>query len=904
MRLIKCHIENFGKLHNQDFEFCDGLNVICEENGWGKSTLAAFLRIMLYGPENEKKRDALEKERFRYAPWQGGTFGGSLTFEANGKNYVLSKRFGKKDREDEAQLREEATNLVSEDFSTTPGEELFSLDSESFMRTVFISQSDCAFDVNAGIHAKLGNLTECADDMNQYDHVNGRLSDLLNQWTPTRKTGLLYKRKGELEKYKEELQQQEVILNSVERIQQEREALEKQSCALVEEIKKLKEKQKRLSKLQDGKSIQERYKEMQNQCEQQKEGYEEARCFFPKEIPEDEELSHYLEQGNQLPVLSRSLSIYRMSEEDNVQLQGLEQIFSIGVPEERELNHWEEQLQQIHDLEVEQVACRLSDGEEAEWNILAGRFENGVPQEGEIQELRQKWIKRNACKNGLTGKKATLETLRRIEEQARTQSQEKDSVSGKNRILMLIGILFLGAFVLSLGKQSIFLSAALFLAGVLAFILGFLLSNVKKNKKGEIFSDEENMGSPELKRLEEEILSDTLEVEQIENELQRFGKKYGFATEMQQLGNVLETLQLDVRRFQILSDKREQSKGQMQGNQMEQISQGLHDFLFSYYGSLEGHQYAKTLKRLRRDALTYEELNRKRKEYEKYKKQFDEILEECNNFLTEYGFQENQSGYEEEEIQGKRMVQILQAVKEHYQIFVRCKQEWEVSLKRTNEFRRENEELLETMVSLQAEETEDVSSMEELAVQLEQLEEQAKQKRQGIESYDRQLYDYNTRLDQLGELENQMLVLQDEYDRLLQKYKHIQQTQHYLQKAKEALTEKYMEPLLCAFSRYYELLTGEATGEYHLDANVTLSVDGAGMQRDIRSLSKGYQDLTGVCMRMALIDTMYEGEQPFIIMDDPFVNLDTGKTVCGMNFLRQVAQKYQIIYFTCHDSRA
>ena len=33
MKLIACHIENFGKLHDFDISFTDGLNVICRENG-------------------------------------------------------------------------------------------------------------------------------------------------------------------------------------------------------------------------------------------------------------------------------------------------------------------------------------------------------------------------------------------------------------------------------------------------------------------------------------------------------------------------------------------------------------------------------------------------------------------------------------------------------------------------------------------------------------------------------------------------------------------------------------------------------------------------------------------------------------------------------------------------------
>ena len=49
MRLLRCHIENFGVLSGFDYEFESGLTVICRENGFGKSTLAAFLKAMFYG---------------------------------------------------------------------------------------------------------------------------------------------------------------------------------------------------------------------------------------------------------------------------------------------------------------------------------------------------------------------------------------------------------------------------------------------------------------------------------------------------------------------------------------------------------------------------------------------------------------------------------------------------------------------------------------------------------------------------------------------------------------------------------------------------------------------------------------------------------------------------------------
>ena len=79
MKLISCHIDNFGTLSNLDREFVPGENVIMEDNGSGKSTFAAFLRVMFFGFEGGLKRDVLDNERKRFQPWQGGAYGGRVS---------------------------------------------------------------------------------------------------------------------------------------------------------------------------------------------------------------------------------------------------------------------------------------------------------------------------------------------------------------------------------------------------------------------------------------------------------------------------------------------------------------------------------------------------------------------------------------------------------------------------------------------------------------------------------------------------------------------------------------------------------------------------------------------------------------------------------------------------------
>ncbi len=189
MRMIECNIMNFGTLSDFHYDFQHGINRIIRGNGFGKSTFAAFIRVMLYGFEGEGKRDTLARERKFYEPWQGGNYGGDIVFETAGKCYRLTRTFGKKADSDAFELRDMYTNLVSNDFSENIGYELFDMDSETFRRTVFVSQDGMETSVNDTISGKIGALVDNTDDLNAFEKAKSALDELILSLTPRRKTG-------------------------------------------------------------------------------------------------------------------------------------------------------------------------------------------------------------------------------------------------------------------------------------------------------------------------------------------------------------------------------------------------------------------------------------------------------------------------------------------------------------------------------------------------------------------------------------------------------------------------------------------------------------------------------------------------------------------------------------------
>ena len=56
MKLLSLHVEGFGRLSELDMRFDGGLNCLHRKNGWGKSTLAVFIKAMLYGLPATSKR--------------------------------------------------------------------------------------------------------------------------------------------------------------------------------------------------------------------------------------------------------------------------------------------------------------------------------------------------------------------------------------------------------------------------------------------------------------------------------------------------------------------------------------------------------------------------------------------------------------------------------------------------------------------------------------------------------------------------------------------------------------------------------------------------------------------------------------------------------------------------------
>lgn len=143
MKILSCYITGFGKFINRSFTFSD-LTVIKEDNGWGKTTLAAFIRCMLFGMEAGRGKAVEDNDRAHYAPWQGGTYGGTLTFVCGGRQYRVERVFGRTPVQDVARVYDK-NNMQCFEFGERAerlGETLFGVNADSYARSVYIPQGE------------------------------------------------------------------------------------------------------------------------------------------------------------------------------------------------------------------------------------------------------------------------------------------------------------------------------------------------------------------------------------------------------------------------------------------------------------------------------------------------------------------------------------------------------------------------------------------------------------------------------------------------------------------------------------------------------------------------------------------------------------------------------------------
>ena len=175
------HIEaTFGKLEHCSLSFSSGLNIIEAPNESGKSTLLAFLRVMLYGfPPRE--RGALA-DKNRYAPWSLSPMRGTLSLSSQKGNITLQRDTT---RANSPMGRfsaiytgsgESVDGLTAADC----GETLLGIPCEIYERSAFIRQSSLTVDASAELERRIAALITTGEEGRSFSEASAALKKQLN----------------------------------------------------------------------------------------------------------------------------------------------------------------------------------------------------------------------------------------------------------------------------------------------------------------------------------------------------------------------------------------------------------------------------------------------------------------------------------------------------------------------------------------------------------------------------------------------------------------------------------------------------------------------------------------------------------------------------------------------------
>ncbi len=154
----------------------------------------------------------------------------------------------------------------------------------------------------------------------------------------------------------------------------------------------------------------------------------------------------------------------------------------------------------------------------------------------------------------------------------------------------------------------------------------------------------------------------------------------------------------------------------------------------------------------------------------------------------------------------------------------------------------------------------------------------------------------------IEEIENEIENLEQKLQEMNHKYNILEKTEKYLIQAKEKFSSHYLKSMTQGFEKYLNTINNEKI-DTNIDVKLNVKIQEYGEKKEIEYLSTGYRNIIGICMRLALIEALFEKENPFIILDDPFVNLDEEKIEKAKQIVQELSKTHQVIYFICHKCR-
>lgn len=839
MKLLRLHAEGFGRLRDFHMELGDGLNVLHEENGWGKTTLAVFIKAMLYGLPATTKRSLDENERKKYTPWQGGAYGGSLELECEKGSFRIERFFGAKESEDTFALFDLTTRQESTAFSACIGEELFGIDADAFERTAYFSQRAMPIKGdNNSITAKLGNLLDDVDDIGRYDDAVSALEKRQRYYVVRGGHGRIADLEAALSESRTEL----------ERLTRVREVLDEREHAYKEDGARLAVWEQEQKALRE--TIQYAgFAEQKRRMEQDLLAVEERKNVLHARLhgihPSDEALERQNALLNELREARARLSAVSASPTPTEHTEVLSANDFAASPKQELLPRLEEANRALCELtRREEVLRAAQDG-------MRNRAD-GVPDEAQITAARR--------------------ALASLQTDAATASRKPKKP--------ILSIVLLGTGMLC-GIAALLPITILWLFGILSGVM-LLAALVSFLVYRATVARETRSRAREMQAKRERVLAS----------IRALASRYGIAASEDPM-RVPDELS-----FLLQRDRAEREATRQRNAELEKIltqKKPLIEYLqksFALYGLKlsEKNDYRDDVEAVKRDVERLTRAEQTERMRIRARAEAESAVatarEQMRPFLMRYDREGQYAAHE-----------VLRSVGEWEREYRRLCDEIEHKKAVLADFVREKR-LEAAEISSDATDTGTLIEQEKaLQARLEDL-------RRAQSRLHSEIDRLSAETDRIPELEARIGELSEELTNAKENSRTIENTRAYLEEAKTALSTRYLDDMQASTDRFLALLTEGEHPESVLNASFRVSVRQGGKTRDPESLSRGWQDIVRFGVRLALTEALCkEGERPFLLLDDPFVNLDDDRLASAKRLLKSLAERYQILYMVCHADR-
>ncbi len=241
MRIKRVEIASFGKFKNFSMDFTDGFNAIFGKNEDGKSTIMAFICLMLYGTAgNASRNDLTQNIRKKYLPWSGEKMAGDMEIEHKGRTYLIHKEFRATAKTDKVTVTDvetgEKLNLPPD---TEVGKYFLGIDYSSFDKSIFSATSKSfAGEECSDISVRLSNLSGSGDENISQKEARGRIESAMDDLIKKRSKGRLTLAEEKCEAYAAEIEMAEITENRRQALLAEYKKIEEELIYLQQQAEK------------------------------------------------------------------------------------------------------------------------------------------------------------------------------------------------------------------------------------------------------------------------------------------------------------------------------------------------------------------------------------------------------------------------------------------------------------------------------------------------------------------------------------------------------------------------------------------------------------------------------------------------------------------------------------------